>query len=107
MLSESKPVPQHSLGIASHGPGLVAGGNEQDMATQLAVQEQHEQYITPRRRRGGWGTPQPVPEHLPGDSAQTAHHTMPAGLAGEAKQAKQVTLEVAGAQVPKHVLSQL
>lgn len=100
-LAESKPVP-HSLLFALHGPGLVAGDKEQDTATQQALQEQH---ITPRRRRGGWGTPQPVPENPPGNSTQTADHIMLNGLAGtcigidSAKQAEQVTLEVDGAQL--------
>ncbi|KAL3158041.1 hypothetical protein ABBQ32_011650 [Trebouxia sp. C0010 RCD-2024] len=90
-LAESKPVP-HSLLFALHGPGLVAGDKEQDTATQQALQEQH---ITPRRRRGGWGTPQPVPENPPGNSTQTADHIMLNGLAGtcigidSAKQAEQ------------------
>lgn len=99
-LAASEPVPR-SLLFSYHGPGLAAGDKEQDTATQQALQEQQEQHITPRRRRGGWGTPQPVPEHPPGNSTQTEDHITLTGLAGTcsssegAKQAEQVTLEVA------------
>lgn len=66
-----------------------SGDQEQDTATQQAMQEQPIQHITPRRRRGGWGSPQPVPGHPPGDGTQIADHFTPAGVAVGATQATQ------------------
>ena len=103
LLPASKPELQHSLGSVFHGPGLMAGDQEQDTATQQAMQEQPIQHITPRRRRGGWGSPQPVPGHPPGDGTQIADHFTPAGVAVGATQATQVSPQVAYAYLPIRV----
>ena len=92
-LPTPKPLAQGSLGPACQGSGLMARDTEYDTAAQQAVQEQ--QHDTPRRRRAGWGTPQPpqaVPDQQIGSSTYAADHSAAAGLANSAKQEKQVTL---------------
>lgn len=95
-LTTSKPVAQDSTGFAVQGPG-----QEHGTATAQAVQEQHKQHTTPRRRRGGWGTPQPVPHQPLGISRHAAVNTAAAGLADSAKQHKQVMLP--GMLLPPHI----
>lgn len=92
-LSVNKPVPQDSPGFTFHGPGVMPGDNGDGTSTQPAVQVQQRQHTTPRRRRGGWATPQPVPDQPLAGSTHTADDTATAGLANGAKQEQQVTFQ--------------
>ena len=82
-LPRSKPAAQDSLGFAVQGPGPEHG-----TATEQAAQKQH---TTPRRRRGGWGAPQVVPNQPLGSSRDAVANTA-AGFAASAKQHEQVML---------------
>lgn len=73
-LLSSQASPKNSQGSTLHSPALMAGHQEQQAAVQQATQKEPMQNITPRRRRGGWGSALPLQDQEVAMSTHAANH---------------------------------